>query len=72
MTTLTEALRQHPAAGGVRQFIDIDPNALHIDVGLAVPRLDPVVLRNTFVMLRNYKRLRPGRHEWGDPCYPQR
>ena len=52
-----------------RQFIEIGMHAqqgVALRVGLAVPRIDAATVLRTMVMIRNYKRLRPGRHEFGD------
>jgi hypothetical protein len=35
-------------------------------VGLAVPLIDAATVLRSMIMIRNYKRLRPGRHEFGD------
>lgn len=55
-------------AHGVRSFIEVGVHGMHgraLNVGLAVALIDePTVLR-TIIMIRNYKRLRPGRHEFG-------
>jgi hypothetical protein len=51
-----------------RQFMQIDRDAdgsLRIEVALAVTTIDQPAIRKTIVMIRNYKRLRVGRHEWG-------
>ena len=57
-----------------RQFIDMQTpknGTCRVSVGLCVDRIDPQVLMKTVIMLRQYKRLRPGRHEYGEPCNPQ-
>lgn len=55
-------------ARSVRSFIEVGAHATQgvtLGVGLAVALIDePTVLR-TIIMIRNYKRLRPGRHEFG-------
>lgn len=51
------------------QFIEIGAPAeqgMPLRVGLAVPLIDAATVLCTIVMIRNYKRLRPGRHEFGD------
>ena len=66
-----------PASGGLglRQFIDIDPDGtaaddtLAVRVGLAVDAIDSATIQKTIIMLRQYKRLRRGRMEFG-PLYP--
>ena len=62
------ALTIEPARAG-RQFIEIgDPgeNGLALRVGLALPRIDAAAVLCTMTMIRNYKRLRTGRHEFGE------
>ena len=57
----------------LRPFIHIGPEGEHgrlLTVGLAVPRIDRAVVEKTRIMIRNYKRLAPGRHEWGEPWLP--
>ncbi len=34
-------------------------------IGLKLPALDRAAILKTLIMIRNYKRLRPGRHEFG-------
>lgn len=59
------------AVGGGRSFIDIDAHGpdedgtLHVQVGLQVAEIDPPTICKTIIMLRNYKRLRRGRMEFG-------
>lgn len=58
------------AADGAQgaQFIDIGspgPRGLAIRVGLRVTCIDRPTVLKTLVMVRNYKRLRPGRHDFG-------
>lgn len=52
-----------------RQFIEIGgltPQGVALRVGLAVACIDAATVLRTMVMIRNYKRLHPGRHEFGD------
>ncbi len=37
-----------------------------ITIALPVERIDLPVIRKTIIMVRQYKRLRPGRHEFGE------
>ena len=56
-----------------RQFIYIGEqgDGMHdITVAMAVPKIDEQTLKKVLIMIRNYKRLRPGWHEWG-PVYAQ-
>lgn len=57
------------ALGSGRSYIDIGAEALGgrvVHVGLAIPAIDAAVVLRAIVMLRQYKRLRVGRHEFGD------
>jgi len=67
---------QHQAAGsrddvdGLRSFIDIGAPAergVPVRVGLDVAHIDRPAILKMMVMMRNYKRLRRGRHEFGLP-----
>ena len=53
----------------LRQYIDIppdgDPAAWPLEVALAVPAIDAPTVFKTIIMIHNYKRLAPGRHEYG-------
>jgi len=53
---------------GVRQFIDVEPvrdGQAHISIGLNLSRIDETAVRKTLIMVRQWKRLGPGRHEYG-------
>lgn len=53
---------------GPRPFIDIsrgENGEYRLEVGLNVPVIDEPTIRKVLVMIRNYRRLRLGRHEWG-------
>ena len=57
----------------VRQFIEVaraGATGVALTVALAVPAIDLPTVRKTVIMIRNYKRLAPGRHEYGDPVPP--
>ena len=65
---------QHPLnaglqpEGGASQFMEIgSPRAdgIPITIGLAVPLIDRSVVEKTIIMIRKYKRLHDGRHEFG-------
>ena len=52
-----------------RQYIDIAPEGFpmrSITIGLNVTAIDPPVLLKTTIMIRKYKRLHTGRHEFGE------
>jgi len=63
--------RAGPAApDSVRGFIEIgEPceRGVPLRVGLNLERIDYPAILKMIVMIRNYKRLRPGRHEFGEP-----
>lgn len=72
--TLREAQRQlaprSHSAPRLRNFIDIGaPGAtgMSIRVGLDIEHIDHSAILKMIVMIRNYKRLKPGRHEFGEP-----
>ncbi len=53
------------ATGG--NFIEVGEegqDGIRLRVGLAVDCIDEPSLRNAIIMIRQYKRLRRGRHEW--------
>lgn len=56
---------------GARPYIEIDPagadahGRVHARVGLGVEAIDAPTIRKTIIMLRQYKRLRRGRMEFG-------
>ena len=53
---------------GLRQHMDVAPvkdGRGQITVVLAVPRIDLPVLRKTVIMVRQWRRLSAGRHEYG-------
>ena len=44
-----------------------------IHVALDIPHIDEPAILRTIIMIRHYKRLRPGRHEFGEPrTFPPR
>ncbi len=75
LRTLEDVWRERRAAEPVdtpmtlRQYIDIapdgDPAAWPLEVALAVPAIDAPTVFKTIIMIHNYKRLAPGRHEYG-------
>lgn len=59
--------------GGVRNFIEIGEAQSHgvpLRVGLGVACIDRPAVEKMIIMIRNYKRLHPGRHEYGEPWVP--
>lgn len=65
------ALGNIPASGhaGRRAYIDIGesgPQGRSLQVGLNVAALDEAVVLRTIIMIRQYRRLRPGRMLFGE------
>ena len=51
-------------------FLEIGGQSEHgraIRVALDIPVIDEAAILRTIIMIRNYKRLHPGRHEFGEP-----
>ncbi len=49
-------------------FMEITPGTgdnMLLRIELAVAMIDETIIRKAIIMIRNYKRLRLGRHEWG-------
>ena len=64
-----------PAAPDVRPrgLMVIEPLAgqtMRVEVALRLPEIGEPAVRKTIVMLRNYRRLRPGLRTWGDAVEP--
>lgn len=71
LLTLERYARDNPgkAADGVRNFIDIgleEPEGVALTIGLNVPAIDAPTIQRAIIMVRQYKRLAPGRHEYGE------
>ena len=65
--------RERAGAGSahriLRQFIEVGPERQQLRtilIGLNVAQIDTPVLLKTIIMVRKYKRLGRGRHEYGD------
>ena len=57
----------------LRQFIEVgdeDNGMRTLRIGLNVAQIDEPVIRKTIIMVRQYRRLREGRHEYGEPWRP--
>ncbi len=55
-------------AAARRNYIEIgteQPHGLPLGVGLNIALIDRPAIEKMIIMVRNYKRLRPGRHEYG-------
>lgn len=73
LVTLDAHLRAQPAeARSVQRhsFIEIGDTGINgraVCIGLDIPAIDEAVILRAIIMLRQYKRLRVGRHEFGEP-----
>jgi predicted oxidoreductase len=68
LLTLTRHRAGQPAPYSA--FLEIGEQTAHgraIRVVLDIPAVDEPAILRTIVMVRQYKRLRPGRHEFGAP-----
>jgi hypothetical protein len=54
-----------PALRNVIEVGEPGPQGVPLRVGLAVARIDGPAIMKMIIMIRNYKRLRRGRHEFG-------
>ena len=56
------------ACNPCRQFIDISKKGdeFHLSIGLNIPVVDEAAIKKSIIMIRKYKRLHIGRHEYGD------
>ncbi len=74
IVTLAREYRERYPAGqqvtaeiSLPQFIEVGAmtdGMRKLKVGLNVPRIDTATLRKTIIMIRNFKRLHAGRHEY--------
>ncbi len=58
---------QHSVCKDPKQFIDISchEGVYHLLVALNLPEINQAVIESTIIMIRKYKRLKSGRHEYG-------
>jgi hypothetical protein len=65
--TIEAYARYHPVDDDPQQFIDIrqENDAYWIHIGLNVQQIDQAVIERSIIMVRNYRRLSEGRHEYG-------
>lgn len=70
LQTLAYYVREHSLQDqDVRQFIEIGETGelgRPINIALKLPIIDQPAVLKTIIMIRQYKRLAPGRHEFGD------
>ncbi|TCV85363.1 hypothetical protein [Sulfurirhabdus autotrophica] len=67
ITTLQHYYQNRDQDTGL-QFMEIQESSdsiYKLTVGLNLPIIDIPVIKKTIIMIRNYKLLRIGRHEWG-------
>lgn len=71
--TIAEYARlNNPATNTARQFIKIekakslDSSTMDLEVALNVTEVDPPTIQKMMIMIRQYKKLSTGRHEYGD------
>lgn len=65
--TIEEYALSHEVSEDPRQFIDIsiENDVYKLEIGLNIELIDAATIERTIIMIRNYKRLQPGRHEYG-------
>ena len=65
--TIDEYSQHNEIAKDPMQFIDIEVkgDVYFLQVGLNVSLIDKATIERTILMIRNYKRLHQGRHEYG-------
>ncbi len=65
--TIEAYAQRHRVDDDPQQFIDIrrENDAYWIHIGLNVQQIDQAVIERSMIMVRNYKRLSEGRHEYG-------
>lgn len=64
-----EVEKQSQSDTSISQFIhvgDADKTGRRIEVGLDLPTIDKAAILKTIIMIRQYKRLAYGRHEYGE------
>jgi hypothetical protein len=75
IVTLAHAARSRPANGTseLRQFIEVgrdNGGTRQLRIGLNVDHIDGPAILKTIIMIRQYRRLQEGRHEYGAPWRP--
>ncbi len=65
--TIQEYANCHSVSSDPRQFINIEVlnDVYKLEVGLNIGQIDQSAVERTIIMIRKYKRLRSGRHEYG-------
>jgi len=64
--TVEDYSRNHPVSDDPSQFIDIkiENNIFNLEVALNIYQIDQAVIERTIIMIRKYKKLKAGRHEY--------
>ncbi len=64
---LREANKE-PGVVKLQQFLEIEPikEFFRIDIGLNLAKIDEAAIKRAIIMIRKYKRLHIGRHEYGE------
>jgi len=65
--TINEYAKRHEVADDPKQVIDIqlEKECYLIDIALNIEHINKAAIERTIIMIRKYKRLRIGRHEYG-------
>ena len=73
LQTLSYYVSKHSLPShSARQFIEVGNSGERgrlIRIGLNLPRIDEPVVLKSLIMVRQYKRLAPGRHEFGESLH---
>ena len=73
LQTLSYYVSKHSLPShSARQFIEVGDSGERgrlIRIGLNLPRIDEPVVLKSLIMVRQYKRLAPGRHEFGESLH---
>jgi len=64
--TVEEYSREHPVSDDPHQFIDIkvENEVYNLEIALNIKQINQAVIEGTIIMIRKYKNLRPGCHEY--------
>jgi len=67
ISTINEYAKRHEVADDPKQVIDIqlEKECYLIDIALNIEHINRAAIERTIIMIRKYKRLRIGRHEYG-------
>jgi len=67
ISTLKEYAKSHEVADDPKQVIDIrlEEGSYLVEIALNLEHINRATIERTIIMVRKYKRLRTGRHEYG-------